>query len=157
MQKGRLTGTRVYLAGPVDNDPSCRGWRDEISEFLESMGIIVYSPLNKPSWLNHNARVENPHDYYRALQVTHSDWAICYLPKSVPTTGTHDELKLFEFMNKPVLFCSPDSGMGVPSVWTLSQFADVDNWENIFFSDWESLKEYISSISNGYEDEELDK
>lgn len=47
----RLDGMRCYTAGPMDyyNHGLAKHWRKEISEFLAPKGVLVLSPLDKPS------------------------------------------------------------------------------------------------------------
>lgn len=55
-QKGAgkiLSGSTVYLSGPMDfvasrADEKKHGWRNRVGEFLESYGVTVYDPWNKP-------------------------------------------------------------------------------------------------------------
>ena len=46
----RLKNQRVYLAGAMDRVPD-RGatWRNNITPFLEDMGVIVFNPIKKPT------------------------------------------------------------------------------------------------------------
>ena len=46
----KLKNQRCYLAGAMDRVPD-RGstWRENISPFLESLGVMVFNPLKKPS------------------------------------------------------------------------------------------------------------
>ena len=46
----RLKGQRVYLAGAMDRalDRGI-GWRNEITPFLENLGVTVFNPLTKPT------------------------------------------------------------------------------------------------------------
>ena len=46
----RLKNQRVYLAGAIDRVyDKGRGWREEISPFLESLGVVVFNPIIKPT------------------------------------------------------------------------------------------------------------
>ena len=46
----RLANTRVYLAGAMDRvSDRGNGWRDNITPFLESLGIVVFNPIKKPT------------------------------------------------------------------------------------------------------------
>lgn len=47
----RLRGMRAYTAGPMDyyDHGLAKSWRKEISEFLRPKGVLVLSPLDKPS------------------------------------------------------------------------------------------------------------
>ena len=45
----RLSNQRVYLAGAMDRvSDRGNGWRDNITPFLESLGVIVFNPIKKP-------------------------------------------------------------------------------------------------------------
>ena len=46
----RLNKQRVYLAGAMDRVAD-RGatWRDNITPFLQQLGIVVFNPINKPA------------------------------------------------------------------------------------------------------------
>ena len=46
----RLNNQRVYLAGAMDRVADRgMGWRDSITPFLESLGIVVFNPISKPT------------------------------------------------------------------------------------------------------------
>src|SRR2546429_2914054 len=62
-KRGLLQGARVYLSGPMDFVASRAaekqfGWRNRISEFLQSMGTTVFDPWFKPE-------VRGLHEYGR--------------------------------------------------------------------------------------------
>ena len=62
-KRGLLQGARVYLSGPMDFVASRAaekqfGWRNRISEFLQSMGTTVFDPWFKPD-------VRGLHEYGR--------------------------------------------------------------------------------------------
>lgn len=48
---GRLKDVRCYLCGPVENSDSPITWRDEITNPLRQIGLIIYDPLRKPKWM----------------------------------------------------------------------------------------------------------
>lgn len=53
-RKGLLSGARVYLSGPMDFVASRAaekkyGWRNRVSDLLNSLGVTVFDPWNKPS------------------------------------------------------------------------------------------------------------
>ena len=57
---GLLKGSSVYLIGAVDHADDPRAWRRKLAEeVLVPMGIKVYDPLVKPSWLG-DACVSGP-------------------------------------------------------------------------------------------------
>ena len=46
----RLANTRVYLAGAMDRvSDRGAGCRDNITPFLESLGVVVFNPIKKPT------------------------------------------------------------------------------------------------------------
>ena len=60
---GLLTGARVYLSGPMDFVASRTaekqfGWRNRVSQFLQTMGTTVFDPWFKPD-------VRGLHEYGR--------------------------------------------------------------------------------------------
>lgn len=167
---GILSGSRCYLAGPVEHDGSCFGWRYKLTKVLSEMGIKVYNPLNKPEWYC-EASKQDPSIYLKVINGGHSiggideeivfkasremrdadlrlvsvmDFIICYHPKRL-TFGTIDEVIKMHNDGKPVFYCCPD---GILSTWLLVAASDVDNYREIFFNDWESLIGHIKKIDN---------
>src|SRR4026207_606660 len=62
-KNGLLQGARVYLSGPMDVVASRAaekqfGWRNRVSEFLQTMGTTVFDPWFKPD-------VRGLHEYGR--------------------------------------------------------------------------------------------
>ena len=46
----RLKNQRVYLAGAMDRVADRgRGWREDITPFLDSLDIVVFNPITKPT------------------------------------------------------------------------------------------------------------
>ena len=45
-----LEGTRVYLAGPIENSDDAVSWREAITPALHDLKIKVWNPLIKPDW-----------------------------------------------------------------------------------------------------------
>ena len=46
----RVKNQRCYLAGAMDRViDRGKGWRQEITPFLESLGIVVFNPITKPT------------------------------------------------------------------------------------------------------------
>ena len=46
----RLKNQRAYLAGAMDRVADRgNGWRDSITPFLESLDMIVFNPIKKPT------------------------------------------------------------------------------------------------------------
>jgi hypothetical protein len=62
-KNGLLQGSRVYLSGPMDfvasrSEEKQFGWRNRVSEFLQTMGTTVFDPWFKPD-------VRGLHEYGR--------------------------------------------------------------------------------------------
>jgi len=165
-----LKDTRCYLAGPVEHDEKATSWRHDVALFLSEIGVKVYDPLKKPQWLDETCHLE-PSIYRKTmggeftditvkqvieanhmmrvadLRIVHAvDWLICYLPLNF-TAGTFEEVYEALRVGKPVFFCCPD---GIPSTWLLAAAARDDNYEDCFFSDWQSLHEYLLAIHKGH-------
>ena len=49
LKQGKLTNHRAYLAGPIDHaDDDGVVWRQKITPLLESLGVMVLDPTDKP-------------------------------------------------------------------------------------------------------------
>lgn len=172
---GLLTGTSVYLAGAIDFHKDPRSWRRNITnDLLNGLGIKVYDPLVKPSWLGEQSFLE-PSKFSDAIkdavngkfssendsifehgikQVRRIDlrfahdcnFMICSVPK-VFTSGTFEELSIAVNAGKPVLFHMPD---GVVSTWLPSQVSDtLYDYVGCHFGDWPTLYDYIRKVDLG--------
>ena len=170
---GWLQNKSVYLAGPIEHDPSAANWRDVVTAQLHCMGIVVYDPIKKPEWtgfkgnyhikefldefnleLNNslNSRYElnnllnrQHYDRHVCLRCVRSaDIVICRLPKE-PTAGTFEELTIASQERKPVFIFGPD---GVAFKWTLSLF-DYMHPSEFIFNDGNGIIEYLKSIDTG--------
>lgn len=164
----KLSGSRVYLAGPVEYDFSAVSWREQITEQLKPYNVDIYNPLVKPSWLPEHCKVD-PAIYKNVLSgstemskqevfqataemrrlclrmVATVDWVICYLPKTF-TCGTFEEIYLAAKLEKPVLFCMPN---GMASTWILPIYANADTMNDVYFYNWESLMAHIDKLDKG--------
>jgi hypothetical protein len=167
----RLKNTTCYLAGAIDHHEDPRAWRKKItSDVLHPLGIKVYDPLVKPSWLSEAAKV-HPDNYKTALKGNHPtpkaiwdgmveirkidlrfahtcDFMICSLPKKF-TVGTIEELTIAANAGKPVLIHAPD-GVDV-STWLPNQLAtSIEDYnENCIFDNWNKLYNYIRNVDMG--------
>lgn len=168
-----LAGTRVYLAGPVEwAGAAAFSWREMATKRLTPLGVTVYDPLVKPTWLRSDCKMD-PAIYRQVLDgkstsmtqqqvfdanetlrilcmkmVSSADWIICNLPKAV-TVGTHGELhKAFE-LDKPVLFHAPD---GMFTTWYPPMFSTAAKRDTVWFKDWDALFGYVSKLDSGAEE-----
>lgn len=164
-----LSGTRVYLAGPVEWDQNAGSWRSLVTEKLAKYSVQVYDPLVKPKWLPEVCHV-NPKLYREALTgktinfskelayeanivlrdfclkcVSSADWIICWMPLKF-TSGTFEEIYLAAQLNKPVLFCMPD---GLTSTWIPPIFSTPETMDRTFFPNWDTLLNHVEGLDNG--------
>ena len=138
----KLRGSSVYLVGPVDHADNPNAWRQKVTdELLEPLGIKVYNPLVKPTWLDRYSCLDDFSKYYEVLNKINSkclekedikilngmkhvrdfclrmaedcNFMIVNLPKTF-TVGTFEEIKVATDAGKPVLYHFPD---GIPSTW----------------------------------------
>lgn len=149
----------MYLAGPIEFAPvQGATWRSSITLTLRSIGLKVYDPLVKPTWVDPLIKL-SPSDYLKLLNdndqdgskgarlarklclcmLRAADFVLCYLPNK-KTYGTTEELTICDQSRKPVLMVCPD---GMPSSWILG----MDN-HIIHASDMEEAINIIRQIDN---------
>jgi hypothetical protein len=157
----RLKNQRVYLAGAMDRVVDRgNGWRDNITPFLEDLGIIVFNPIKKPSILGQED--ERTHKYKTVLKkdknydelsslmkvirsvdlrlVDISDFLIVNLDLNHYACGTWEELFLCNRSKKPILIHIEQGKDSVPD-WLFGTIPH--QW---FFSEWSDLKKYLLHI-----------
>ena len=168
---GILENSSVYLSGPIESVDDGAGWRQRITPPLEEMGVRVYNPLVKPSWLNLASKTDGRRqkeqrkallegcsdEEYQAIfetqceirtlgvRLAHTcDWMICRVPQQF-TVGTFEELTIAKQSSKPCLFWCPD---GLPSMWLLAMFATdrPNSWKETFFRSQKALIGHIRKI-----------
>jgi len=155
-----LRNTKVYLVGPVEFSGDSISWRDDMGLFLDGIGVRSYDPLKKKSFYP-EMTLGNPSDWYTAPPAESAeaarfivdvsrrfaqdcDFMIVNLPRTF-TVGTMDELKIAVEAKKPIFIVNKD---GIPSTWFMGLFPHT-KWDEVFFKDWDSLKEHIRLIDNG--------
>ena len=161
----KLYNYSVYLVGPIDFAPdSGKGWREKISKFLNNFDINIFNPCNKPldmeeeddgirkklHTLNENSTNEEYDDvssfvknivtiYLHMLYLY--TFNICYLHVDIPMCGTYSELTYAALEKKPVIVMCKQGKNKVPGwLWGI-----LDH--NLFFGNWEDVKDYIRDIS----------
>lgn len=157
----RLRNKRVYLAGPVDRVPD-RGqqWRDNITPFLESLGLKVFDPLKKPIEIgaeNEEAFTVKKYlkdsENYDALSslmktvrgvdlrlVDISDFVIVHMDLNVHMCGTYEELFLANRQKKPIIVHMTQGKKEAPD-WL---FGTIPH--DMIFSCWDGVKDYLLYI-----------
>jgi nucleoside 2-deoxyribosyltransferase len=157
----RLNGQRVYLAGAMDRVAD-RGatWRDNITPFLENIGVIVFNPIKKPSIIGkedsetHKLKLKLKRDknYIELAElmkiirsvdlrlVDISDFLIVNLDLDVHPCGTYEEIFLANRSKKPVIVHMEQEKHNAPD-WL---FGTIPH--QMIFSTWSEVKDYLTYI-----------
>ena len=166
VKKGRLNNHRVYLAGPIDHaSDDGVGWREELTPYLEKMGLTILDPTNKPvSQCRYNEiGDEKLHiqklvnlkrwDELRTMakeivlvdlrMVEVSDFMIAYIDKDIHICGTYDEI--FESLRrrKPTLIVHK-GGKSQMSMWLRGKMN-----HNFVFDTFDELYAYLEALHDG--------
>jgi nucleoside 2-deoxyribosyltransferase len=169
---GLLSGTKVYLAGPIEYAADNKGgiiWRNELTEVLKGMGVRVYDPMNKPNWYPDIAKgnpgvyvdcvlnggtddeIKDAFDGVKFIEkadfryVNDCEWLIVYLPKQ-RTYGTIDELRAAVNAGKPIMIFAEER---IVSSWIMGMVADHTDYNDVFFPSMTKLIERIQEIDRG--------
>lgn len=160
----RLRGLRCYLAGPMEfADDYGAGWRDEMGEFLESLGVIVINPiktthkngLTEVDLVRNIKEAKETQDYEQLTQIARdirtldlrfvdvSDFIIGRVNQNIKMCGTWEELFTANRQKKPILL-NWEGGKDNASTWILGTIDHNDIYDN-----WEDIKNYLIQIDNG--------
>jgi hypothetical protein len=159
----RLKNQRVYLAGAMDRVPD-RGstWRDNITPFLQDLGVVVFNPIKKPSIVGiedaatHElkTKLKNQERYEGLSQVMKvirsvdlrlvdiSDFLIVNLDLDIHPCGTYEEIFSANRCKKPILIHVEQGKINAPD-WI---FGTIPH--QMIFSSWDDLKNYLKHIDN---------
>lgn len=162
----RLKNQRVYLAGAMDRVID-RGatWRDNITPFLEQLGITVFNPIKKPSvvgredYETHKLKTQLKLDEnYDALAdimrtirsvdlrlVDISDFLIVNLDLDVHPCGTYEEIFWANRQKKPIIIHMVQGKKSAPD-WL---FGTIPH--QMIFSSWDKVKDYLYHINSDSE------
>lgn len=158
-----LNNARCYLAGPIDKAADYgRGWRVEISAFLESIGVEVFNPCSKPRHLiNENGECvqyrhtlkkqgkfkevaeimkEIRHIDLRMVDVC--DFLVVHLDNDVRTCGTWEEIFTANRSKKPIIIHMEQGKESAPD-WLLGTIP-----HNFIFGKWQELKDYLVNVND---------
>jgi hypothetical protein len=159
----KLQNQRVYLAGAMDRVADRgTGWRDEITPFLESLGVIVFNPIKKPSTVGmedsetHNLKKklkleQNYNDLSQLMKVVRSvdlrlvdisDFLIVNLDLDIHPCGTYEEIFWANRQKKPIIIHMVQGKQNTPD-WL---FGTIPH--QMIFSTWSEIKEYLSYINS---------
>ena len=169
-----LNNMRCYLAGPIDYamDDGI-GWRDEITEFLEPMGVYVFNPCKKPvvdaiykeveEEKTKMIHLKKSHRYLelsqRMKEIVHfdlrmtdiSDFLIVYMDPKVPMFGTIHEFINSLHQRKPTLVVV-EGGKKNAANW---MFGIMDF--NFIFDSFDELKAFLDHIDQGVIEADLSR
>lgn len=157
----RLRNQRVYLAGAMDRVADRgNGWRDNITPFLESLGVIVFNPIKKPSSVG--VEDEDTHKLKTKLKkeqnyselslimksirsvdlrlVDISDFLIVNLDLDVHPCGTYEEIFLANREKKPIIIHMVQGKENAPD-WLFGTIPHM-----MIFSSWDQIKSYLNFI-----------
>jgi hypothetical protein len=159
----RLANQRVYLAGAMDRVADRgNGWRDNITPFLDSLGIIVFNPIKKPSVIGmedtatHELKVKlKNQERYEGLSqlmkvirsvdlrlVDISDFLIVNLDLDIHPCGTYEEIFWANRQKKPIIIHMVQGKQKAPD-WL---FGTIPH--EMIFSSWDDIKEYLDQINS---------
>ena len=162
----RLNNQRVYLAGAMDRVADRgNGWRDNITPFLESLGIRVFNPIKKPTVLGQEdelthkqkIKLKNTGKYDELSQlmktirsvdlrlVDISDFLIVNLDLDIHPCGTYEEIFWANRQKKPIIVHMKQGKQSAPD-WL---FGTIPH--EMIFSSWHGIKEYLLTIHNNSE------
>jgi len=159
----RLKNQRVYLAGAMDRAADRgNGWRDNITPFLESLNIIVFNPIKKPSLIGKED--EATHQLKKILKselkyddlsqlmktirsvdlrlVDISDFLIVNLDLDIHPCGTYEEIFWANRQKKPIIIHMVQGKQNAPD-WL---FGTIPH--QMIFSSWNDIQKYLISIAN---------
>lgn len=159
----RLTNQRVYLAGAMDRVADRgNGWRDNITPFLENLGIVVFNPIKKPTHIG--IEDEITHKYKLKLKeemnydelssvmktirsvdlrlVDISDFLIVNLDLDIHPCGTYEEIFWANRQKKPIIVHMVQGKQQAPD-WL---FGTIPH--KMIFSSWLEIRDYLNHINN---------
>ena len=157
----RLKNQRVYLAGAMDRvHDRGNGWRDNITPFLENLGVIVFNPIKKPTKIGKEdaethryktkLKLEKKYDELSDIMkvirgvdlrlVDISDFLIVNLDLDVHPCGTYEEIFLANRSKKPVVVHMEQGKHNAPD-WL---FGTIPH--KMIFSTWTEIQDYLNYI-----------
>lgn len=159
----RLNNQRVYLAGAMDRVPD-RGttWRDNITPFLENLGVVVFNPISKPTdigledhethliktKLKEQKRYDELSSMMKTIRsvdlrlVDISDFLVVNLDLNVHPCGTLEEIFLANRQKKPIIIHMVQGKNHTPD-WL---FGTIPH--QMIFSTWDEIKSYLNHINS---------
>ena len=165
MKYKRLEWSLFYEAGPIDEAVDFTSWRNDISQFLWSLGAGVLDPCNKPTDDNEDNAFRKKltdlkdHKNWNELSslmrrivtvdlhlVDLSTAVILHLDKKIHMCGSYFEANYGCLERKPLIVHCPTGKNTIPN-WLFG----ITKHE-LFFETWDQVKEYLRHI---HEDESV--
>ena len=155
---------RTYLAGAMDRvADGGAGWRNRVTPILESMGVTVLNPCNKPvqvgledevtrfeiEKLKQSGKFNELRKIYGVIRtldlrcVDISDFIVASIDTDVHACGTYEEITVANSQKKPVL------------VWCQQGKSNAPNWlffmlpHQHIFGSLNDLLEYLLNVHIG--------
>jgi nucleoside 2-deoxyribosyltransferase len=168
----RLKNQRVYLAGAIDRvKDRGKGWRENITPFLEDLGITVFDPLKKHGTVGleddivhkqkKQLKAAQMYDDLSSLMkdirrvdlrlVDISDFLIISLDLGSHPCGTYEELFLANRQKKPIILHMTQGKENTPD-WL---FGTIPH--QMIFSCWDGVKDYLVYIDQVKDIKTLDR
>jgi hypothetical protein len=158
----RLNNQRVYLAGAMDRVADRgNGWRNNITPFLEHLGVVVFNPIKKPTIIGQEDEVT--HKYKLKLKeelnydklskvmkvirsvdlrlVDISDFMIVNLDLYVHPCGTYEEIFWGNRQKKPIIVHMVQGKQKAPD-WL---FGTIPH--EMIFSSWLEIRDYLNHVN----------
>ena len=158
----RLKQNLCYLIGPIDEAADKGvGWREDLTEFLQNIGVGVFNPCDKPTdFAEEDAnfvetlRELKKHGKYAEVaakvkpvvsidlhMLDLSNFCVMYVDKNVHMCGSYAEATYASLEHKPIIVVGEQGVSEIPS-WLFGML----NHE-LFFDDWYSAKRYIKHVA----------
>jgi len=159
----RLKNQRVYLAGAMDRvHDRGSGWRDDITPFLQDLGVIVFNPIKKPTIVGQEDEQTHKHKIKLKLEKNYdelsqlmkvirsvdlrlvdiSDFLIVNLDLDIHPCGTYEEIFWANRQKKPIIIHMVQGKLHAPD-WL---FGTIPH--EMIFSSWDQVKEYVIHINS---------
>lgn len=157
---------RCIFSGAIDRvSDSGIGWRKWITPLLETAGIRVFDPCNKPiadesmteglDFKAYKTKLKQEGNFDKLKEIMKeirnidlrmvdiSDFLIVNLDMSIHLCGTYEEIFLANRQKKPVLLMCPQGIASIPD-WL---FGTVPL--EMMFSSWDNLLHYLQYVDSG--------
>jgi hypothetical protein len=168
----RLWGNKAYLISQIDHAKDYGiTWREEITPFLNSLGVIVLNPCKKPT--QEGNEVGDDQNILKKLQeveaydklsekmrqirsidlrmIDISDFVIVRLDMEIPACGSIEEITLANKQKKPVLIWCPQGRKRLYR-WIYGMIPWTHTFDTL-----DELKQYLNYINSAEKIYETEK